>query len=359
MFNQQLMQANKQQQANLPQNIKKVEDLSAFDVTAIPDEEFMELDKKDLFGEFSYKNKHYHYMKISDGLLLMDVTEQSVVKRGTNDILVILLVLFIPCMAACIYIGKTISTHALKPFHRLSQHFQQKEDQQTQPEKLIDIEEQDVRIIAQRLEQALTKQALLIEEQVAFNQGMSHEIRTPLQVMSHSLELIETNHCELYHQPLMQRLVKSLSRIKRTSNALLWLTAKDPYKNENCVNKGLDKILLESKDLVTAHQLDITLSNINQYQPKISMPEEVLELIFFNLINNVIHHGMQNKGIITLTISIDKHGITFSNETANTSSEQQHFSIGLRLIKKLADRFNSDFTTNLTSNKFNANLSFN
>jgi hypothetical protein len=44
------------------------------------------------------------------------------------------------------------------------------------------------------------------------------------------MELIETTHPDLYHQPSLQRFDKSLARMKRISNALLWLTSKDECK---------------------------------------------------------------------------------------------------------------------------------
>jgi len=361
MFNQQLQQANVQlqQQQTLPLSVKKMPNLSQFGLTLSPNKQFMEFDADDLFGEFSHANKHYHYMKVTDGLLLMDVTEQVVVKRGAKDIFSILLLVFLSCILVSVFIAKAISAHALKPFHRLSQHFQQKNaPQSASPAKVIDIEEADIKAIAEQLEQALAKQALLIDEQVAFNQGMSHEIRTPLQVMSHSLELIEANYAEVYQQPAMQRLAKSLARIKRISNALLWLTSTEKYQGESCITTILNNVLLESKSLALVHHLDITLDNINNDQPKTAMPEEVLELIFFNLINNAIHHGMQSNGLTVLAVTIAQNKITFTNEQAPTTDEQQNFSLGLKLIKKLTERFAINFKTNMTNNHFSAVIYF-
>ena len=260
MFNQQLLQANEQlqQQKMLPLNVKKIPDLSEFGLTLSPSKQFLEFDVDDLFGEFSHADKHYHYMKIADWLLLMDVTEQVVVKRGAKDIFIILLIVSLLCIFASVFIARAISAHALKPFHQLSQHFQERGGPQSKPlSNVIDIEEADVKEIAEQLEQALVKQALLIEEQIIFNQGMSHEIRTPIQVMSHSVELIEANSAEIYQQPSMQRLVKSLARIKRISNALLWLTAKEEYLGENCMTTVLTKVLEESKSLAALHHLII------------------------------------------------------------------------------------------------------
>lgn len=361
MFNQQLQQAKTQLQQHqpLPLNVKKLPDLSEFGLTLSPNKEFIEFDADDLFGEFSHQEKHFHYMKLTDGLLLMDVTEQVVVKRGAKDIFFILLLVFVFCILVSIFIAKAISSHALKPFHRLMMHFQQKNQSNTEPFASTanidsDIEETDVKIIAEQLEQALAKQALLIEEQAAFNQGMSHEIRTPLQVMSHSMELMEANHSEVYQQPSMQRFVKSLARIKRISNALLWLTSIEKFQGRSCMTTILDKVLMDSKSLITAHKVDITLENIHHLKPEISIPEEVLELIFFNLINNAIHHGLQVNNSVLLKVTINKNKIIFCNEKANAKSEQQHFSLGLTLIEKLAKRFTIDFKTHITDNHFHA-----
>jgi signal transduction histidine kinase len=285
----------------------------------------------------------------------MEVTEQVVVKRGAKDIFIILLWVFLLCIIISIFIARTISVHALKPFHQLSQYFQNKGEPQSESfANVIDIEEADVKIIAHQLEQALEKQASLIEEQVMFNQSISHEIRTPIQVMGHSMELIEANYDEIYQQPSMQRLVKSLARIKRISNALLWLTSKDTYQSESCITTVLTRVMVESESLITVHHLDITIDNINHYQPKTAVPEEVLELIFFNLINNTIHHGLQSNGSTAFTITIDESQITFSNELESSTSEQQHFNLGLKLIKKITERFGTDFKTNVINNQFNA-----
>ena len=361
MFNQQLFQAKNQlqQQQTLPFHIHKRKNLSEFGLTLVPNKQFLEFDADELFGEFSHQSKHYHYMKLTDGVLLMDVTERVIVKRSTLDILLVLALVFLPCLLVAFFIARAISIYALKPFHRLSQHFQNKTGSQSnQITQTIDIEEADVRIIAEQLEQALDKQQQLIEEQIAFNQGMSHEIRTPLQVMSHSIELIEVNHAELYQQPSVQRLVKSLARAKRISNALLWLTSKDEYQENNCLNSVLKAVLVESKNLANVHQLNITLDNINDCQPKVLMPEDVLELIFFNLINNVIHHGKQQDGTICLSINITENEITFSNEQASDMADQQHFSLGLKLIEKLTERFQLDFNTTIIDQQFNATLSY-
>ena len=53
-------------------------------------------------------------------------------------------------------------------------------------------------------------------------------------------------------------------------------------------------------------------------------------MIFFNLINNAIHHGMQNNDSTALIITIDENKITFSNEQESAVREQQHFSLGLK-----------------------------
>ena len=88
------------------------------------------------------------------------------------------------------------------------------------------------------------------------------------------------------------------------------------------------------------------------------IPDEVLEMIFYNLINNVIHHGKQKDGMLNLSVNISECEITFSNEQASEASEKQHFSLGLKLIKKLSERFNINFKTKVINNQFTASFSY-
>jgi signal transduction histidine kinase len=371
MLNQQLFKANIQlkQQGTLPFGVEKKSNLLEFGLTLAPNNALIEFDADDLFGEFSHKNEHYHYMKLTDGLLLMNVTTQVVVKRSAKDIFVLLLMVFIPCLCISVFIARGISRYALMPFHRLSEHFQQKaglsrKSPANSKEKIIahqltqtiDIEEADVKEIAEQLEQALEQQQRIVEQQVMFNQGMSHEIRTPLQVMSHSAELIEAHNAELYCQPAMQRLVKSITRIKRISSALLWLTSQEEYQESCLIITVLEQILEESQNIITAHQLKVTVENVSGNAPKVTLPVEVLELIFLNLINNAIHHGKQDNHVKALRITLDKNKITFFNEKATTASEHQSFRLGLQLIDKLSERFKLTFTNEETTTYFKAML---
>lgn len=359
MFNQQLIQANAQfQQAQyLPLTIEKKPNLSEFGLTLAPSSQYMEFDPNDIFGEFSFQDKHYHYLKLSDGLLLMDVTEQVVVKSGMKDILIMLLLIIIPCLLFSVVVAKKMSNYALKPFHQLTRHFQYKalhqDDDHTSP---MNIEETDIKAIAEQLEQAMQAQKSVLDDQIIFNQGMSHDIRTPLQVMSSSMELIEVNYPDLYQQPSVQRLNKALRRIKRTSNALLWLTSNEQYNEICCVQTILKSVLKESISLTKAHHINISVNKVN-HSLMMSLPEDVIELIFFNLINNAIHHGQPQHDMIELVIHISANGVTFTNKyNGDIDKSQPHFSLGLKLIGKLSKRFDIGFSTSIENSIYSASL---
>ena len=359
MFNQQLIQANTQfqQSQSLPVTIQKKPNLSEFDLTLAPSSQFIEFDPNDVFGEFSFQDKHYHYMKLSDGLLLMDVSEQVVVKRGMKDILLMLLLIIIPCLLFSLVVAKKTSNYVLKPFHQLTRHFQYKAlHQDDDHTSSMNIEETDIKAIAEQLEQALQAQKSVLDDQIIFNQGMSHEIRTPLQVMSNSMELIEVKYPDLYQQSSVQRLNKALRRIKRTSDAMLWLTSNEQYNEICCVQNILENVLKESKSLAQAHHINISV-NKAKHALMVPMPENVIELIFFNLINNAIHHGQLQNDMIELVIHISENGIAFTNAYhADIDKSQSHFSLGLKLISKLCKRFNMRFSTRIERSIYSASL---
>jgi light-regulated signal transduction histidine kinase (bacteriophytochrome) len=126
----------------------------------------------------------------------------------------------------------------------------------------------------------------------------------------------------------------------------------------SCLSTVLERVLTESRSLIDAHQLNITVTNLNNIKPKVMMLNEVLEIIFHNLINNVIHHGKQHDGMLKLMVNISEHEITFGNEQASEISEEQYFSLGLKLIGKLSERFNNNFKTTIINYQYTASLSY-
>jgi signal transduction histidine kinase len=294
------------------------------------------------FGEFPNGEKYYHFMILEDKVILFESTNFVINDTRLKGVIKLLLQAFIPFLIAAFFISKIIAKRALKPFSTLKTTL-------LKPDKLaIDIrevnqhiKETDVKQIADELVFALEKKEQILAQQIAFNQGMSHELRTPLQVMTHAVELIGIKNPELMQQDVYMRLANSMSRMHRTSEAMLWLTSTNESTHQTQVNTCLARIKNDILQTYNNHGLKLDI----QEQGKLSlpMPEEVFEFILYNLVNNVVHHGKVDNETIPLYINITADSICFknavvSNEVKNANSTT-NFGLGLSLVSKLCKRF--------------------
>ena len=361
MFDQQLKQASidLKNKLSLPSHIIQKANLDEYQLTHVKNSLTTEYAKKELSGEFAYAGRHYHYLGVQDFWLVIDVTETGFVVRGLTDILSILLVVFLLSLTLSYFIAKKLSQHALKPFHKLTSLIEGDESKlEVNSELVSDIVEVDVKALVEKFEKTLLEKRKLIQEQMIFNQSVSHEIRTPLQVMAHSLELLEKKDPLISENKSIKRLDKSIKRIKRITNALLWLTTKDECKEITDVTRSIKQTVDDCCELISAHKLSIEV--ITESKLFLKIPSSVIELISYNLINNAIHHAASIQGTKKLSIRISHNKIAFLNACLVSENEDsQGFGLGLKIIEKLARRFNLTYLVAQSATEFSVELTTN
>lgn len=343
IFKEQLRNASIHLEQNqvLPPNIKKIEDLADLKPSLVEQLVYLELGDSDITGEFKADGKHFHYLVTEQGTLVLDTTDTRYVNRALNDIFTVLFVILVPALVLGLLVAKVTAKHAIKPFHQLNALFSNSQKTEKVDSALLaTIQEQDVKRIAEELWHALEQRSQLLERQVAFNQGMAHELRTPLQVMTHSTELLSHSFEALNNNRAFTRLNKSVERMHRLSNGLLWLTSEQDFNSSNNVLQLLDMALQKFSDITNTHNINVSINTDSQFE--IKMPEEVLELIVFNLLNNIIHHGRLSSTTVPWHITITKQTVTFTNDISETSSAEdntERFGVGLTLVSNLSKRF--------------------
>ena len=342
----------------LADSFRIVNDLSEFELASRFPSPSEELNPTEVFGEFSNEERHYHYMRLDGAYLLLDSTNVPIVQRALDDIMLVLIVMLVPALLLALWVAWATSRHALKPFERLGEVFAEHQSVTAVDHAEIErIEEEDVKQIARELFNALDTKARAVEQQAAFSQGMAHELRTPLQVMTHSLELLAQTQPQLSGSAPFARLEKSITRMQRISDGLLWLTSTQVFTGSINVDEIVKDTLASLESEVLTHHVDVS---IDVRQPcQLPLPEEVMALIVFNLLNNLVHHGKSSGGQLPWRIVIDKRCISFSNPSeraAQVPLQAQGFGIGLLLVEKLARRFSIGFECKAQDGWFSASL---
>ncbi|WP_100643633.1 sensor histidine kinase [Alteromonas facilis] len=346
------------QNKSLPENVVFTPDLSQYNMNkSIPNLNY-EVSESETHGEFSASNRHYHYMAIESGFLVLDITDTPRVSRAIGDITRLLFLVLIPALLLSVWVASITSRHALKPFQQLSKLFTDYQSGTHSNQSVIsDIAERDVKQIAEELLVTLEQKAYVMEQQAAFSQSMAHELRTPLQVMTHSLELLEVSNPKVIEAPAYARLRNSVARMKRISSGLLWITSDHTFDGHIDAHTVIESTLQSLDELQRTHKVNTTITS---HAPlSLPMPTEVLELMVFNLLQNVIHHGAAHNGSLQWAIDIYDQHLTFSNGVDRSSApdpHQQGFGIGLTLMEKLAKRFGLAFRVALSEDTFSVTL---
>jgi signal transduction histidine kinase len=311
------------------------------------------------FGEFASGEKYYHFMVSKDKVILFNSTDFVLTETRIKGIVKLLLIAFIPFLIAAFFISKIIAKRALKPFSTLQTTI-------LKPEKLaIDIKaanrhikEADIKQIADELVLALEQKEQVLSQQIAFNQGMSHELRTPLQVMTHAVELIGIKNPELMQQNVYMRLVNSMGRIHRISEAMLWLTSEAKSTHQTQVNMCLARMKQDILKAYSNHALNIDLREEGKLS--LPMPQEVFEFIIYSLVNNAVHHGKVDCGVTPLHIDITDNALCFKNLVVGNEVENANsitnFGLGLSLIGKLCQRFELQQNIEINNNFFSIKI---
>ncbi len=292
------------------------------------------------FGEFAADSKYYHFMILEDKILLLESTDFVTTRERIQSILKLLSFVFIPCLVLILVLARFIAKSALRPFSQLNTIFLDSERSTSELKKCSQqISELDVKQIAQELTQSLETKESLLAEKVIFNQGISHELRTPLQVMTHAIELIALKHPDLSQEDVYIRLLNASNRMRRVSEAMLWLGSDAIVEKPLQINTALLDIKKEVTSMFASHGLIIDIHETDSLS--INLPLVVFEFIVFSLVTNVVHHGKENDGRKILNIDITAKSICFKNLVGNRGSlqPQKHFGIGLVIVRKLCERF--------------------
>ena len=288
------------------------------------------------YGEGLSAGRYFHYKKLSgnDGgkYLLVDVTEQLVVRRSLGDLLLIFGLITAVSLGLSLIAARWLSSLALRPFEGLVQLVGEERLVDSE-EALKRIRETDVRMLAHNFRRVLIAKDSLVREQIAFNRGISHELRTPLQIIKSSLELLQEDFRDIDREPAFDRLKRAARRMERISTAFLWLATSDSYEAESSAADCLAAILAELGQALDERHIRVDLRV--ESDMSVRAPAPVLELMLYNLISNVARHARQT----ALSITVEQDAIALENPAEHTDTTPNGFGLGLSIVESLAHRF--------------------
>lgn len=193
---------------------------------------------------------------------------------------------------------------------------------------------------------------------------LSHELRTPIQSSLATLELLAL---KTEDKKIIERLSRSLNRMKRLSNSILCLMESEQHLPTYPIDTVKVCMLLvdELKPLADVKKQSICLNiisatthdnnplqednltleeNTTQKDPvKFIATQELIETILSILLTNALQHS----GSSPINITINDECVCITNQKKenpileySTNKNEQGYGIGLTIAQRLADKFN-------------------
>jgi len=325
----------------------------------------------DIAGKFQQNTKareipgdggrHYHLLKFNHPAqpdpvwLVMEVSQQLVVRPIRTEMLLFYGVTTLLMLAAAAAIGVWLSRRATRPLLELVQLVQQSQQTQAMPEGFsAQFRDNEIGLLARTLEQAFARLQQFVERERAFSRDASHELRTPLSLIQSSAELLllQPNLPPAAQQKLQQitaaclqmtQLINTLLTLSR-EQALAKTAAAEPQSSVALLPL-LEQLIIQHSDLLQQQQLTLDLQLAASPQPLQvqNVSPVLLQMILANLLQNACSHSLPGE----VLIAADQQGLLISNpvavaelplEPATLFAKGRHssgYGVGLGIVQRL------------------------
>ncbi|MDR1340268.1 MAG: HAMP domain-containing histidine kinase [Prevotellaceae bacterium] len=267
-----------------------------------------------------------------------------------ENILYLLLGLWIALSLTMFIAGKIIITKANKPFYRLLDELKQFHLDNS---RMIDLPPAKIREYIQlngAVKELLEKNIHIYTEQKVFIENTSHELQTPLAAVIAKVEslLEKYRDNETYMQELAG-ILNVLNRMKRLNSNLLLLSRikNRQFAGNRQVNlrETLEAVISEFEDLAAYRQ--ITVEQEGNASPAVQINEDLAYILFTNLVKNAIVHNEPDGKIsiryapdaITIANTGKKAAIHVFDRYQTGANDEKSSGLGLAIVKSIADLY--------------------
>jgi signal transduction histidine kinase len=279
-------------------------------------------------------------------ILVLYTTKTSSIWAGADKLLMMTLPWIVIFLAIASFLAKNFIGQIQRHFKQLLSTIKQSRSPEVLQQFAADQPINELAQFGQLFAQVWQQKVSMLNREKQRLEYLSHELRTPIQSSLATLELLalktQDNHA-------IARITRSLNRMTRLANAILYLMDKDKSPSTYPVDvfEICLQIVDELKPLadIKKQTMTINTSNADKTLPlKMVATDEVIETLLSILLTNALQHG--NGSAIVITINDSEINVknviessAHSQYLANTGERDQGFGIGLIIAEQLAQRF--------------------
>lgn len=308
-----------------------------------------EPNRREFYGS---NGRHYHVYTLPnfpDTFLVAEVSEELLV-RPIKDGLIKFLVIsgLVLTLFAC-SMAWWLSRRTIKPLKQLSDLVDGVELQQLPDTFATDYPNNEIGILAEVLEQSMTRIGQAMERERCFTRDVSHELRTPLAIIKNATEVLNSqSDLKPRHKEVMVRIADASMQMEQTVNTLLVLAREEYAKS---ASEPTDLMAIVEQSVINNSYIlagkDVEVDIDDSCQTLLNTQTGMLKVLVDNLITNAFQYT--EKGEVSLQF---KDGELLVRDTGEGIAEDisdklmepavkgqksKGFGFGMSIVKRLCD----------------------
>ncbi len=340
-----------------------------------------------VFENYYIKNYKYPirvltYPVISDGYVLGIIqvgTSLEFVIESLKKLIIILAVSFPILILIILLFGYFIIDKALAPIRMITSKAKKISAENLEEKIGGNLPNDEIGELAATFDNMISRLKASFDELNQFSADVSHELRTPLTVLQGEVEVaLRGERTEKEYKDVLKSNLEEIKRLKNIVETLLFLSKAESgqiiYKiREIDALELIVSVISSLKTFIKEKNIKIDIDG----EPEIYIKgdENLLQQLFYNIIQNAIKYNRKN-GKIFITIKENDKNVTVSIEDTGFGIKESHlknifnrfyridkartrkeggFGLGLNIVKKIADIHNAEIKV---ESKINAGTKF-
>lgn len=203
---------------------------------------------------------------------------------------------------------------------------------------LPDFQYQELNQLAGIIHDNLQNVSRTLEREKEFLGFASHELRTPIATLRSSATLLDKINPSpsLKERDARDRILRASLTMKGITETLLWLNRDNKEAIETVmvdVEEMLNQVIGELRYLLSGKAIKISVETISCTK---ALPEAAFRILVANIIRNAFQHTVSGE----VRVIQDCHRVQVINTLPGEHAQKQTgFGLGLKLIRKLVNRF--------------------
>jgi signal transduction histidine kinase len=303
---------------------------------------------------------HFFIALEQEAYIIVDKEGFQFFEKLSKEILFIFYLIIPLTLVSVIYIWWLLARKIVKPLITLTNAIQVGTMEDPHIPKHILNYDNEVGILARRLNSAYQALLLAISREKEFTRDVSHELRTPVSVIMNELLLCEGKDINKTSQSLLKEQVNIINN--RIDVLFALARAESVEKQYVSMLTVIEDAILSIYKLLESSNFKIEVDVAPQV--KLFTNENLLSLMISNLIENAVKYASDNQ----MVIKGSARHITLSNRTSRLVNDEilnrcvtqgEGLGQGLYLIKRIVESLNGKIDVEVNNGEFKLDIRFN